>query len=83
MLPQGRGPVKGRAAIQQLYTRNGSPLSLRAISYAIDGNVGYILGGYTGEAGKPDDGKFTLTLRKENGRWFIVSDMDNSNRRPQ
>ena len=83
VLPQGRGPVKGRAAIEKLYTRNGSPLSLRAIAYATEGNVGYILGGYSGEAGKPDEGKFTLTLRKENGRWLIMSDMDNSNRRPQ
>lgn len=33
-------------------------------------------------AGKPDDGKFTLTLRKDSdGRWLIVSDMDSSNRR--
>lgn len=83
VLGQGRGPVKGRAAIQKLYTRNGSPLSLRAIAYAIEGNVGYIIGGYSGEMGKPDDGKFTLTLRKENGRWMILSDMDNSNRRAQ
>ncbi len=83
ILPQGRGPVKGRAAIQKFYTRKGSPLSLRAIAYAVEGNVGYIIGGYTGEAGKADDGKFTLTLRKENGRWLIVSDMDNSNRRAQ
>jgi len=44
--------------------------------------VGYIIGGYSAEPGKPDDGKFTLTLRKsEDGRWLIVSDMDNSNRR--
>jgi uncharacterized protein (TIGR02246 family) len=83
VLSQGRGPVKGRAAIQKLYTRNGSALSLRAIAYAVEGNVGYIIGGYSGELGKPDDGKFTLTLRKENGRWMIVSDMDNSNRRAQ
>ena len=83
VLPQGRGPVKGRAAIEKLYTRNGSPLGLRAIAFATDGNVGYILGGYTGTPGKPDDGKFTLTLRKVDGRWLIFSDMDNSNRRPQ
>jgi ketosteroid isomerase-like protein len=30
----------------------------------------------------PDEGKFTLTLRKDkDGSWLIVSDMDNSNRR--
>lgn len=84
VLGQGRPPVKGRAAIQKLYTRAGSPLYLRSFAYATNGDVGYILGGYSGEQGKPDDGKFTLTLRKsEGGRWLIVSDMDNSNRRPQ
>jgi ketosteroid isomerase-like protein len=84
VLSNGRGPVKGRAAIQKLYTRVGSPLSLRAFAYAIHGDVGYIIGGYSREQGKPDDGKFTLTLRKNPaGRWLIVSDMDNSNRRQQ
>lgn len=84
VLPQGQPPVKGRAAIQKLYTSNGSPLSLRAIAFAMQGDVGYIIGGYSGEPGKPDDGKFTLTLRKAaDGRWLIVSDMDNSNRRPR
>lgn len=84
VLPQGRGPVKGRAAIQKLYTRAGSPLSLRAIAYSTNGDAGYIIGGYSTEPGKPDDGKFTLTLRKgADGRWLIVSDMDNSNRRQQ
>lgn len=84
VLSNGRPPVKGRAAIQKLYTRNGSPLSLRAFAFATHGDTGYIIGGYSGESGKPDDGKFTLTLRKtSDGRWLIVSDMDNSNRRPQ
>lgn len=82
VLPNGKAPVKGRAAIQKLYTKNGAPLSLRAFAYAIQGDVGYIIGGYSGETGKPDDGKFTLTLRKgADGRWLIVSDMDNGNRR--
>lgn len=84
VLTERRGPVKGRDAIQKLYTHAGSPLSLRAIAYATHGEVGYIIGGYSREPGKPDEGKFTLTLRKsENGRWLIVSDMDNSNRRAQ
>jgi ketosteroid isomerase-like protein len=84
VLTNGGAPVKGRAAIQKVYTRNGSPLSLRAFGYAMHGDVGYIIGGYSGERGKPDDGKFTLTLRKAgDGRWLIVSDMDNSNRRQQ
>ena len=82
VLPNGRAPVKGRAAIQKVYTRNGAPLSLRAFAYATHGDVGYIIGGYSAERGKPDDGKFTLALRKApDGRWLIVSDIDNSNRR--
>lgn len=84
VLPNGKEAVKGRSAIQKFYTSNGAPLSLRAIAYATHGDVGYIIGGYGAEAGKPDDGKFTLTLRKgAGGRWLIMSDMDNSNRRPQ
>ncbi|HSL22421.1 MAG TPA: nuclear transport factor 2 family protein [Vicinamibacterales bacterium] len=48
-----------------------------------DLDAAYIIGGYAGERGKPDAGKFTLTLRKgANGRWLIVSDMDSSNSRP-
>ncbi len=78
----GKPPVRGRAAIQQHYTGQGGPLSLRAIAYATEGGVGYILGGYTDAAGKPDLGKFTLTLKKgSDGRWLIMSDMDNANRR--
>jgi ketosteroid isomerase-like protein len=84
VLSNGQPAVKGRAAIKKLYTRNGSPLSLRAFAYAMNGDAGYIIGGYSEESGKPDDGKFTLTLRKaQDGRWLIVSDMDNSNRRQQ
>jgi len=84
VLANGKAPVKGRSAIQEVYTRNGSPLSLRAFAYAMNGDSGYIIGGYSKERGKPDDGKFTLTLRKSgDGRWLIVSDMDNSNHRQQ
>jgi ketosteroid isomerase-like protein len=82
VLPGGRPPVRGRAAIQEHYTGKGGPLSLRAIAYASEGGVGYIIGGYTDTAGKPDFGKFTLTLRKgPDGCWLIVSDRDNSNQR--
>ena len=82
VLPGGRPPVRGRAAIQKHYTGQGGPLSLRAIAYATEGGVGYILGGYTDKAGNPDMGKFTLTLKKgTDGRWLIMSDMDNPNRR--
>ena len=82
VLPNGRTPVRGRAAIQKHYTGQGGPLALRAIAYAAEGKVGYIIGGYTDTAGKPDIGKFTLTLKRgSDGRWLIVSDMDSPNRR--
>lgn len=82
VLPNGRPPVRGQAAIQKYYTGQGGPLSLRALAYATEGAVGYIIGGYTETAGKPDIGKFTLTLKKgADGRWLIMSDMDNGNRR--
>ena len=46
-------------------------------------DTGYILGGFARQAGAPDVGKFTLTLRKdETGRWLILSDMDSANSRP-
>lgn len=82
VLAGGRPPIKGRAAIADHYPKAGGPLSLRAIAFAAEGSVGYIIGAYTTERGKPDIGKFTLTLRRErDGQWMIVSDMDNSNRR--
>lgn len=82
VLPNGGPPVKGRASIAQHYQGHGGPLSLRAIAFASEGSVAYVIGGYAPRRGDPDDGKFTLTLRKgDEGRWWIVSDMDNSNRR--
>jgi ketosteroid isomerase-like protein len=84
VLPGGGAPVRGRAAIERHYKGSGGPLALRAFAFATEGPVGYILGGYAGKRGDPDDGKFTLTLRKGgDGRWLIFSDMDNSNRRPR
>jgi ketosteroid isomerase-like protein len=84
VLPNGRPPVRSRAAIERYYTGQGGPLALRAIAFAADGAVGYIIGGFARKEGEPDIGKFTLTLRKgDGGRWLIVSDMDSSNRQSQ
>jgi uncharacterized protein (TIGR02246 family) len=81
VLPNGGPPVKGRASIERHYQGHGGPLALRAIAFASEGSVAYIIGGYAPGPGDPDDGKFTLTLRKgAEGRWWIVSDMDSSNR---
>lgn len=83
VLSSGTPPVRGRADIQKHYARQGGSLSLRALAFASDGSVGYIIGGFARQKGDPDIGKFTLTLRKDaSGRWLIVSDMDNGNSRP-
>ena len=84
VLPNGGPPVRSRAAIQKHYTGAGGPLALRAIAFAAEGRVGYIIWGYGPAQGQPDTGKFTLTLRKgTDGRWLIVSDMDSGNQRRQ
>jgi ketosteroid isomerase-like protein len=81
LMASGRPPARGREAIARHYTgQGGGPLSLRAFAYAMQGDVGYIIGGYTRAKGEPDIGKFSLTLRRgPEGRWLIVTDMDNSN----
>ena len=81
VLPNGGPPVRGRAAIRQYYKGPGGPLALHAFAFATEGATGYIIGGFSRREGEPDVGKFTLALRKgSNGRWRIVSDMDNGNR---
>jgi acetyl esterase/lipase len=83
VLAGGRPPLRGRAAIERHYTGQGGPLALRALAYSTGSGVGYILGGYARHRGESDVGKFTLTLRRApDGRWLIVSDMDNGNGRP-
>jgi ketosteroid isomerase-like protein len=82
VLTGGSPPVRGRAAIEKAYTGAGGPLELRALAFATEGAIGYIVGGFAREKGQPDVGKFTLTLRRgTDGRWLIFSDMDNSNQR--
>jgi ketosteroid isomerase-like protein len=80
VLSNGAPPVRGRAAIEQYFRGPGGPLVLRAFAFATQGDIGYILGGFTRQEGRPDIGKFTLTLhRAADGRWLIASDMDNGN----
>lgn len=81
VLSSGNPPVRGRAAIEKHYAGHGGPLALRALAHATEGSLGYIIGGYASGKDEPDMGKFTLTLRKADGRWLIVSDMDNGNAR--
>jgi acetyl esterase/lipase/ketosteroid isomerase-like protein len=83
VLAGGTPPVRGRAAIERHYARSGGPLALRALAYSTEGATGFVLGGYARHAGDADVGKFTLTLRRgADGRWLILSDMDNGNGRP-
>jgi ketosteroid isomerase-like protein len=80
VLQGGKPPARGRQAIRAAYEGHGGPLVLHAFAFGVEGATGWILGGYARKAGDPDDGKFTLTLRKEgDGRWMIMSDMDNGN----
>lgn len=84
VLSGGKPPIRGRAAIEAAYAGSGGPLFLRALAFAAEGDVGYIIGGYSHAKGAPDDGKFTLTLKKgPGGRWLIMSDVDNGNRPPR
>lgn len=83
VLSSGAAMVRGRDAIKRFYTGAGGHLSLRAVAFSTEGNVGYIIGAFTDRPGASDHGKFTLTLRRDPaGRWLIMSDMDNGNSRP-
>ena len=80
VLQGGRAAVRGRSEIEKAYKSSGGALALRAIAFATEGKVGYIIGGFSRAPGEPDVGKFTLTLSKgRDGRWLIMSDMDNPN----
>lgn len=83
VLPNGEPPVRGRTAIAEYYDGHGGPLHLRGFAHSQSGDIAFILGGYATAAGGPDVGKFTLTLHKQDEKWFIFSDMDNGNRRPR
>ena len=79
LIVRGGTWIRGRAAIRQAYRGAGGELRLRAIEFASDGDVGFIVGayGYGAELPVQDRGLFTLTLRRDAaGLWLIVSDMD-------
>jgi len=83
VLQSGRNPIRGRAAIANAYKgQAGGPLRLRAFAYATSDTTGYILGAYGYGEGSdvPDQGKYTVTLRRDRGGpWQLFSDMDNGN----
>ena len=84
ILQNGRPPVRGRASIQQAYASSQGALRLRALAYAVDDSVGYIIGAYGYGEGDADMGKFVLALRRTpGGPWQIAADIDNGNQMPR
>ncbi|MEP2447477.1 MAG: nuclear transport factor 2 family protein [Balneola sp.] len=80
ILRPGHDLVKGRENIQTSYENaGGGDLVLRAYDYSVQGNLAYIIGGYTYGSRVKDMGKYTLTLKNIDGKWLIHSDMDNGN----
>jgi hypothetical protein len=82
MTNSGRA-VTGRAAVREVYSRGGGPLFLRAVSYAMDDTVAFIIGGYAVREGENDAGTYVLTLVRPNpgAKWLISADMDRAHRR--
>lgn len=83
VMANGRPPVRGRDAIRTAYANAGGALALRALAYATEGPVGYIIGAFGRTAGGEDTGKFVLALKRAGDRWLIAADMDNPNQRPR
>ena len=80
VLRPGAPPAQGREAILQAYANAGGPLSLHAYAYQVEGDVGYIIGGWSSAPDRPAVGKFVLALRRgESGAWLIAADIDNGN----
>lgn len=80
-LPSGKPPAQGAESIRKAYSEGaGTPLLLRPIAFGASGELAYVIGNWGPSADKADYGKFTLVLKRgADGRWLIVSDMDNAN----
>lgn len=73
------GWIRGQAGLRDALQRTSSDLRLRAVAYAVDERVGYIVGayGYGDQPGIPDRGMFILALRRgEDARWLVAADLD-------
>lgn len=71
--------IRGRTSIQAAYRNASGRLRLRAVEYAADDELGYIIGayGYGDDVPIEDRGMFVLTLKRSpGGGWLIVSDLD-------
>ena len=82
-VPTNAGWIRGHKKIMEKYAETGGDLQLRAINYATEGQVGFIVGayGYGPDAATRDRGNFVLALRRSpEGKWLIVADLDKANR---
>ena len=78
------GWLQGRDTIRATL-RGGGDLRLRAVAWAADRDVAYIIGayGYGDDAAHHDTGVFTLPLRRDSdGAWRIAADLDRGIPRP-
>ena len=77
---QSGGPLaRGHAAIAGNIKGPGGALQLTAYAYAVDGTVGYIVGGYRYPETTGPGGRFVLALKQgSGGRWLIAADLDNN-----
>ncbi len=83
-LPLGRPPARGREAIRSAYGNAGGPLRLRALAYAAEDTVAWIVGAYGYDPEGFDAGKFVLALtRRPGGPWEIAADIDSPIRRSE
>lgn len=83
-IQSGSPLARGHAAIARTVTGPGGGLQLTAYAYAIDGTVGYIVGGYRYPQTTGPGGRFVLALKQgAGGRWLIAADLDNTGPRPR
>lgn len=76
VVPTRSGWVRGSSDIERAYREGSGPLSLRAIAFAVQDTVGYIVGTFGYGQGE-HRGKFVLALRRSpGGRWLIAADLD-------
>src|SRR5688500_1890763 len=64
LLPSGFAAARGREGIQQAYEDVIVPVHLRALAYAADDSVGYVVGAYRFDPMETESGKFIFALRR-------------------
>ncbi len=79
MVARRGGWIRGQAGLRDALQNTSGDLRLRAVAYALEESVGYVIGayGYGDQPGIPDRGMFILALRRgEDGRWLVEADLD-------